>query len=113
MEPCTEGLWSARSRSCGTAFASSPRPSVRFTHFHPLTVRGSAFRPAERVRVTLTGVGPRRTHAVTTSPAGRFSTVFATSRPYDPCSDTIRVVAVGGRERAEAKLPQRECPPAP
>jgi hypothetical protein len=94
----------------GAASAAPTAPTLRISA-DPLVVRGKSFRPAERVRVKLSSAQVSRVRVVRTTAAGTFSATFAL--PFDPCNDTLTAVATGpGDERASAKLPARECPPA-
>jgi hypothetical protein len=72
----------------------------------PLVVRGTGFKPHERVRVTAAPGGVRR---VVSRANGRFTATFAAS--VDRCVG-LSVVAEGTRgDRAALKLPQPACPP--
>src|SRR5258706_319150 len=72
--------------------ASTPATTLGLAKPEPLTVVGRNFRSHERVRVSATLEGRKRTRAVTAGQTGRFQVVFvqlAASR-----CDAIRVVAV-------------------
>jgi hypothetical protein len=94
----------------GAASAATSGPTLRISG-DPLVVRGKSFRPAERVRVRLSSAQASRVRVIRTTAAGTFAATF--SLPFDPCNDTLTAVATGPTdERATAKLPARECPPA-
>jgi hypothetical protein len=77
-------------------------------------VRGTHFKPREKVRVTARFDTVRRSQLVRSTAAGTFKVSFDAPLAFDPCVDRIRVTAVGGRgSDALLKLPQRACPPAP
>lgn len=85
-------------------------PTLRMLDSSPLTVRGTAFKPRERVRVTAVA-DVRRVRALRVSRAGTFTTRFA-DLALDPCSGGGRVLAVGARgSSAELKVVPRMCPP--
>jgi hypothetical protein len=88
------------------AGGSSPRAKVRIVTMSPLAVRGTGFKPHERVRVTASPGGTRRVRA---RADGSFRVAF--SMPADRCSG-LSVSAVGARgDHASLKLPQMACPP--
>ena len=94
------------------ASGAVPTAKVRFVSANPATVRGSGFVARERVRLTLTAPGTKRTRVVRTSARGAFTVGFGLPDGFDRCKDGLLVTAVGGRgDRAGAKLPQPECPP--
>lgn len=74
------------------------------------TVRGSHFRPHERVRIAFDLTGSRRVRRLTTSASGSFSTRLV---PFDPCLESLLITARGpAGDSARLKLPQRACPPS-
>ncbi|HET9288397.1 MAG TPA: hypothetical protein VFO26_12660 [Gaiella sp.] len=87
-------------------------PKLRLVTQQPLTVRGEAFRPSERIAVTaMTLSGPRRV-LVRTTPAGRFSATFRL--PSQPCGRALAVLALGSRgSRASLNLRSAPCIPPP
>jgi len=96
------------------AVAARQAPALRLVSDQPLTVRGVHFKAHERVRVTEHLESAKRTKVVRATSTGAFTVTFDTSMPLDPCLESIRVTAVGGRgSDAALKLPQRACPPAP
>lgn len=98
----------------GSAAASRPLPALRLVSTEPLTVRGLHFRSNERVRVTQHIDSSKRSKVVRATAAGTFKVTFAVPAAIDPCLESVRVTAVGGRgSEAALKLPQRACPPAP
>jgi hypothetical protein len=89
---------------------SRQRATLKLSAGIPLTLRGTHFRPNERVRVTLAGE-LRRTKRVTAGRAGGFVVRFEAA--YDRCSGAI-ASAVGARgSRATLKLPPLGCPVPP
>jgi hypothetical protein len=94
--------------------AAGPLPALRLVSDQPLTVRGTHFQPREKVRVTARFDTMRRSQLVRSTAAGTFKVSFDVPMAFDPCVESIRVTAVGGRgSDAMLKLPQRACPPAP
>jgi hypothetical protein len=101
----------------GAAFAAaapavaSPASTakLRLVKDLPLTLRGSAFKPAELVTVTV-HVGDRKlARTARTSGTGAFSVSFAGVR-FDPCKATLSVVARGRRTgMVRLAVPMREC----
>jgi hypothetical protein len=91
--------------------SSRPQPRLRLVSAAPLKVRGIAFYPYERVRVTAsTGRGVVRAKRTRTTAQGVFVVSFARVL-YDPCNSLL-VRAVGARgDRAAVKRPMRECAP--
>jgi len=97
-----------------SALAAAPVPALRLASTQPLTVRGVHFKSHERVRVTEhVGTG-KWSRTVRASGIGMFTVSFAVATAVDPCLESVRVTAVGGRgSDAMLKLPQRACPPSP
>jgi hypothetical protein len=93
------------------ASASTPTASLRLVDNDPLTLRGSAFQPGERVRVTVRMQPRRWERRVRAGPAGAFRVVFQQVQFGDPCTTDFHATAVG-REGSIARLkrPQRLCP---
>jgi hypothetical protein len=84
------------------------KATLKLTRGAPLTVRGTQFVPAERVRVAVVGEGLQR--RVTASGRGAFLVSF-TNISYDRC-DGLIVIAVGSDgSRAVLKRPEVFCPP--
>jgi hypothetical protein len=84
------------------------KATLKLTGGAPLTVRGTQFAPAERVRVAVVGEGLVR--RVTASGQGVFVVRFA-NMSYDRCNGLI-VLAVGSDgSRAVLKRPELYCPP--
>jgi hypothetical protein len=88
---------------------SRPAASLRIAAAKPLTVVGRNFLPRERVRLTATLAGEKRTLAVTAGRTGLFRVEFdqlATSR-----CDAVRVVAVrrSGAVVVVKRLPAPAC----
>jgi hypothetical protein len=96
------------------AAAAGPTPTLRLVVSQPLTVRGVHFKSHERVRVTEHVGSDRHWKLVRATTAGTFKVTFADATAIDPCLESVRLTAVGGRgSTAALKLPQRACPPAP
>lgn len=85
--------------------------NLRLADADPLTLRGSAFKPGERVRVTV-WVQPRRwERRIRVGRAGGFRVVFQQVRFGDPCTGDFRATAVGNEGSiAMLKRPGRLCP---
>jgi hypothetical protein len=94
-----------------TGSSGRSQPRLRLVSAAPLKVRGTAFYPRERVRVTAsTGAGVVLRRQVRTTAQGAFVATFA-QVVYDPCN-SLRVTALGARgDRAVVKRPMRECAP--
>jgi hypothetical protein len=90
--------------------ASSAAPSLRLVSQTPLTLRGTGFRPEERVRVTLTVRVLRAARTLRADALGRFTYRPARLIALDPCRGTIVVKAVGLSSRGHATW-KRECRP--
>lgn len=96
------------------AVAARSAPTLRLVSTQPLVVKGAHFKAHERVRVTARADVTKRTKLIRTTAKGTFSVSFGTSLAVDPCVESIRVTASGGRgSDAAMKLPQRACPPSP
>lgn len=95
--------------SAAGARESRGKATLKLARGVPLTLRGTHFRPDERVRVTVTSE-LRRTKHVTANGAGVFVVSFQAA--LDRC-DGLLAVAVGARRsRAMLKMPQLGCPPS-
>jgi hypothetical protein len=98
----------------GSAAGSRSTPALRLVTTQPLTVQGVHFKSYERVRVTQHADSTTRSKVVHATSTGTFKVTFALPMAIDPCLESIRVTAVGGRgSEAALKLPQRACPPSP
>jgi hypothetical protein len=96
------------------AVAAGPTPTLRLVSNEPLVVRGTHFRAHERVVVTVRLDAAKRSKRIRSTALGTFRVSFDTPMAFDPCVESLRVSAVGGRgSDAVLKLPQRACPPAP
>ncbi|MGH3103537.1 MAG: hypothetical protein ACRDN6_05510 [Gaiellaceae bacterium] len=92
------------------AAATASKPALRLVDDTPVTLRGVAFRPAERVRITVWMRGGQSSRIARATPAGRFTVRFALAS--EAC--VLRASAVGSAgSRAGLKLPPRLCAPAP
>jgi hypothetical protein len=84
----------------------APRPKLTPYAQNPLSVKGTGFRPHERVRVTVEGVAAPATHTVRASAKGVFSLEF---RRVNGC-DSVTVTAVGSKgSRTSFNLSQIAC----
>jgi hypothetical protein len=93
------------------AGAATQTASLRLVDGDPLTLRGSAFEPSERVRVTVWVDARRWGRRVRAGPTGVFRVVFRQVQFGDPCTTDFRATAVGGEGSiARLKRPQRLCP---
>lgn len=96
------------------AVAGAPAPALRLVANEPLTVRGVHFKTHERVRVTAYVDATKRSKWIRSTALGTFKLSFDVPMAFDPCVESLRITAVGGRgSDAVLKLPQRACPPAP
>ena len=100
----------------GAGFAASAasatievRPSVRVTDTSPFTVRGSHFRPLERVKMT---VHAKREASRTVRATGRGAFVARFESVGVGACPSYSVSAIGARgSRATDKLAGSDCPP--
>lgn len=107
-------LLATLSTACASAGVrgGAPHASVRVVSTAPFTVRGSHFRPRERVRLAVSAVGTA-TRRVQAGPTGAFAAVIRSVRVDDCSGYAVRAVGSAG-SRAAVKLPAGECaPPAP
>lgn len=82
------------------------RPALRLMGSATVDVRGTGFKPDERVRVVVT-TRVRRAKRVVAGAAGRFSARFP--RLHTDCYG-LTVTAVGNKgSRAELKIPRGQC----
>ena len=86
------------------------RPTLRIVRTAPLTLRGANFKARERVRVTVVSGDHRAAPLVRATSSGAF-TVVVRDVTFHPCDFEARAVGRAG-SRAEAKVPQRLCPPS-
>lgn len=94
------------------AGSSTARATLRVSGTDPIVVKGQHFRPRESVRVTISYTGTRKVRTVRTSAAGTFAASLDVPLPFDPCTDSLLATARGSSgDSAQAKLPQRACPP--
>jgi hypothetical protein len=97
--------------AAASALATVTPPHVSLASRDPVSVRGTHFLRAERVRVTVTAGGVTLAHLVTASATGTFSTRFASLQP-GPCA-MVWVRATGNRaSRATLRLAP-ECANGP
>ena len=94
------------------AGSSTARATLRVSGKDPIIVQGSHFRPRESVRVTITFTGTRKARTIHAGRTGVFAASFDVPLPFDPCTDSLLATAKGSSgDSAQAKLPQRACPP--
>jgi hypothetical protein len=90
--------------------AASTGPRVRVASVAPAVVFGTHFRAGERVRVRFVST---KTVVVSVRAGATGSFRAAAQASFDPCAGPVLVSAVGASgDRAAAKVPGRECPPA-
>lgn len=103
--------WSA-SPGFASGDSAAAQPSVRVAHWEPLVLRGTRFRPLERVVVRVLETGsPTVVKRVRASRRGTFSVtlpVWAADRCNGP---SILVTGAGGRV-VKVLMPLPLCPPA-
>jgi len=95
----------------GVAMTAEQRsPALRLVDRQPLVVRGTGFRPSERVRVTVAADGDGATRRLRAGARGGFSANF-TPMTLHRC-DALFASAVGDSgSRAKLKA-QPQCPPS-
>jgi len=90
------------------AFAAQA-PTLRVVRERPLVLRGTDFRPRERVRVTVRTGAATWTRQTQAGARGGFTVEFRVRINF--CSTQVRIVASGrSTGTVRARLPQRECP---
>jgi hypothetical protein len=103
---CSAGILAA------TAGAASYPASLHLVKLAPFTVRGSGFKPAERVRVTLV-FRTTQVRRVVAARTGTFVARFDENVRLSRCSVAFSVRATGGRgTNAALKIPRPACMPA-
>lgn len=94
------------------ATRADSKAALRLTSTSPVTLRGSAFKPGERVTLTVreTAASGRRVRKVTAGRLGGFVARFPALLGADRCE--VVATAVGNRgSRATLKTPQALCRP--
>lgn len=92
----------------GGQTAASPRPSITVNATPPLAIRGTGFKPRERVTVTVVATGWARKQAVA-SAGGRFTLRFQSLHP-SACAG-VSITADGNRgSRAVYRRSPGLCP---
>jgi hypothetical protein len=95
-----------------TAGAARPPASLHLVKLAPLTVGGTGFRPAERIRVTLV-FGTTEVRRVIAGKTGRFVARFDDDVQLSRCNIRFAVSAAGARgTNAALKIPRPACMPA-
>jgi hypothetical protein len=90
--------------------AEQRSPALRVADRQPLVVRGTGFRPNERVRVTVSADGDSATRRLRASRRGVFSANFAPVALH-PCDGLFASATGASGSRAKLKA-QPQCPPA-
>jgi hypothetical protein len=83
-------------------------PTLRVVDLAPLTVRGTGFVPAEKVRLALRPGRPRAVvRTVSAGPSGSFRAGFGLAA-VEPCRGAVVITATGSRgSRASVRRPCR------
>lgn len=76
------------------ASGAAQRPALRSVDLDPLTLRGTSFKPSERVKLLIAAPAFARTRVVRAGERGRFRVVFAISPGR---CDSVVVQAIGAR----------------
>ena len=76
------------------ATGGAAKPALRPLDLDPLTLRGTSFKPGERVELLVAGPGATRAKTVRAGRRGRFRVVFAVSPGR---CDSVVVQALGSR----------------
>jgi hypothetical protein len=101
----------ALAASNSVASESGARPALKVRSLAPVMLVGERFRARERVVVRIETSGETRSRRLRASRLGAFVAQFP-GAVVDRCNADFRAVAVGSLgSRAEAKLPQLQCPP--
>jgi hypothetical protein len=92
---------------------AADRPALRFVDFDPLTLRATAFRSHELVRVTVSVNGSRHAKQVRASRVGGFVVRFGQTVTVDRCNGDVWARATGrlGSVAIAKPRPQLLCPP--
>ncbi len=97
--------------AAGLGTGSGSRAALTLAGRHPVVVKGSSFKRAERVRLVAVADGDRAVDRVRARATGTFTSTFE-GFEFDPCNGGLVVRAVGAAgSTAELKVVQRECPP--
>jgi hypothetical protein len=89
--------------------SAATRPVVRIADDLPLTLRGTSFRPGERVRVRVLMGAATLVRTTRASRTGRFSVRFAGIR-LNYCAAPLTITARGARSGlVRVRIPIREC----
>src|SRR5688500_20213229 len=91
----------------GAPASSEATATLRLTNTYPLTLRGTAFKPRERVTLTVhvQSTNQRRIRRLTTGPLGGFVARFPTLMGVDRCE--VVATAVRSEERRVGKASGR------
>jgi hypothetical protein len=95
-----------------SASAGVGQPAVRVLKVKPLTVGGTHFAPAERVKVVASLAGTSETRYATATAAGAFTVRFTNTAAFDPCNadGLVRVIRKGAVTLSVKLLSARMCP---
>jgi hypothetical protein len=91
--------------------ADARRPALRITDVAPLTVRGTNFRPGERVKL-LVSAGRPVTRAVRAGPRGRFVARLGVRVDSGACSAVVQAIGSAG-SRALVDMARPGCDERP
>src|SRR5690349_13713434 len=103
-------LATAAALAIGAPRAQQARAALALTRLHPLTVRGTGFKPNTRVRVTLVQA-QRLVRRPMASSRGTFTATFS-AVVIDRCSGWSVTASQPGRATVILHGPKPECPPA-
>jgi hypothetical protein len=89
-------------------------PTLRLMDMQPVVLRGIAFKPLERVRVTINVDGDLHAKTVRTTRGGSFVAGFSAVPRLDPCESVLIATARGAKgDKAVMMVGKRLCPPPP
>jgi hypothetical protein len=89
-------------------------PTLRLMDMQPVVLRGIAFKPLERVRVTINVDGDLHARTVRTTRGGSFVAGFSAVPRLDPCESVLIATARGAKgDKAVMMVGKRLCPPPP
>jgi hypothetical protein len=91
--------------------ADSNRPALRISDLTPLTVRGTNFKPGERIKLFV-NAGTPITRAVRAGVRGRFVARLGVRVDASACSTVVQAIGAGG-SRALVDLTRPGCDERP
>jgi len=108
----TAALVNRTADAAGVRLVRAPA-QLKLTGMQPISVRGLAFRPAERVKVVLrTTTDATWTQSTTASRTGIFNVVFAAARAGHCTGFTVRATGLKGSTAVLRRIPLPACMPA-